>query len=85
MKTIVEKIRVEIIRRSNAFEGETSDTRHLADIVGMTVRNTQKIEKYLSYLEQYLAELPASPVETILTRIGNKWKVLTAQLRDMEA
>ncbi len=29
-------------------------------------------------------ELPACPVETTLTLIGDKWKVLTAQLRDME-
>ena len=28
--------------------------------------------------------LPACPVETTLTLIGDKWKVLTAQLRDME-
>ena len=30
-------------------------------------------------------ELPACPVETTLMLIGNKWKVLTAQLREMEA
>ena len=29
-------------------------------------------------------ELPACPVETTLMLIGDKWKVLTAQLRDME-
>ena len=29
-------------------------------------------------------ELPACPVETTLTLIGDKWKVLTAQLRAME-
>ena len=29
-------------------------------------------------------ELPACPVETTLMIIGDKWKVLTAQLRDME-
>ena len=29
-------------------------------------------------------ELPACPVETTLTLISNKWKVLTAQLREME-
>lgn len=29
--------------------------------------------------------LPACPVETTLMLIGSKWKVLTAQLRDMEA
>lgn len=28
--------------------------------------------------------LPACPVETTLMLIGDKWKVLTAQLRDME-
>lgn len=30
-------------------------------------------------------ELPACPVETTLTLISDKWKVLTAQLRQMEA
>ena len=30
------------------------------------------------------AELPACPVETTLTLISDKWKVLTAQLRQME-
>lgn len=30
-------------------------------------------------------ELPACPVETTLTLIGDKWKVLTVQLRAMEA
>lgn len=29
-------------------------------------------------------QLPACPVETTLTLIGDKWKVLAAQLRDME-
>ena len=29
-------------------------------------------------------ELPACPVETTLMLIGDKWKVLTGQLRDME-
>ena len=29
-------------------------------------------------------ELPVCPVETTLMLIGDKWKVLTAQLRDME-
>ena len=29
-------------------------------------------------------ELPACPVETTLTLISDKWKVLTAQLRQME-
>ena len=29
-------------------------------------------------------ELPACPVETTLILIGDKWKVLTGQLRDME-
>ena len=29
--------------------------------------------------------LPACPVETTLSLIGDKWKVLTAQLRDMES
>ena len=29
-------------------------------------------------------ELPACPVETTLMLIGDKWKVLTAQLREME-
>ena len=29
-------------------------------------------------------ELPACPVETTLTLISDKWKVLTAQLREME-
>ena len=31
-----------------------------------------------------MMELPACPVETTLMLIGDKWKVLTAQLRDME-
>ena len=31
-----------------------------------------------------MMELPACPVETTLMPIGDKWKVLTAQLRDME-
>ena len=30
------------------------------------------------------AALPVCPVETTLTLIGDKWKVLTAQLRAME-
>lgn len=30
-------------------------------------------------------QLPACPVETTLMLIGDKWKVLTAQLRDMES
>ena len=29
-------------------------------------------------------ELPACPVETTLTLIGNKWKVLTSNLKEME-
>ena len=29
-------------------------------------------------------KLPACPVETTLMLIGDKWKVLTSQLRDME-
>ena len=29
-------------------------------------------------------ELPVCPVESTLMLIGDKWKVLTAQLRDME-
>ena len=41
----------------------------------VTIRNMQEAKK----------ELPACPVETTLTLIGDKWKVLTAQLRDMEA
>ena len=32
----------------------------------------------------FAMELPACPVETTLMLIGDKWKVLTAQLRDME-
>ena len=35
-------------------------------------------------MEQQKKDLPACPVETTLTLIGDKWKVLTAQLRDME-
>ena len=34
--------------------------------------------------QKTIRELPACPVETTLTLIGDKWKVLTAQLRDME-
>ena len=30
------------------------------------------------------SELPACPVETTLMLIGDKWKVLTSNLRDME-
>lgn len=36
-------------------------------------------------MQEAKKELPACPVETTLTLIGDKWKVLTAQLRDMEA
>ena len=35
-------------------------------------------------MSEIKAALPACPVETTLTLIGDKWKVLTAQLRAME-